>query len=117
MDANRKQAMLNNCDSNWRNQYQQDKSVRRVLAKLTPDLIIELLDKSTGAARHAARELLSRMETYKDKWQIRATAAQGGTPETGSVDETLQITVRAGGIMFHLYLKENPRLRIIQIMR
>lgn len=117
MDAKRKQAILNNCDGKWWNQYQPDEPLRRVWAKLKPDVVIELLDKSSGAARHAAREVLARMETYKDKWQIRATAHHGGTGDTRGVDDSLHITLKAGGIKFHLRLKEKPSLHIIQITR
>lgn len=117
MDANRNQAILNNCDKNWWNQYQQDEPMRRVWAKLKPQLFIDLLDKSSGAARHAAREVLLRMETHKDKWQIRATAHQGGIGDVRGVDDGLHITLKAGGIKFHLRLKEKPLLHIIQITR
>lgn len=117
MDANRKQAILNNCDERWWNQYQQDEPMRRVWAKLTPKVILELLDSPSGTARHAAREVLTRMETYKDHWQIRATAHQGGLGDARGVDESLHITLKAGGLKFHLRLKEKPRLHIIQITR
>lgn len=117
MDAKRRQALLTNCDVRWWNQFQQEESMRRVWAKLKPDVIIELLDSPAGAARHAAREVLARMETHKDKWQIRATAHQGGTGDARGVDDSLHITLRAGGITYHLRLKETPRLHIIQITR
>lgn len=117
MDAKRRQALLKNCDSRWWNQYQQDEPMRRVWAKLTPDLIINLLDNPAGAARHAAREVLARMETHKEKWQIRATAHQGGTGDTRGVDDSLHITLRAGAIMYHLRLREKQKLHIIQITR
>ena len=117
MDAKRRQALLTNCDARWWNQYQQSDAMRRVWAKLKPDVIIDLLDNPAGAARFAAREVLARMETPKDKWQIRATAHQGGTGDARGVDDSLHITLRAGGIMYHLRLKETPRLHIIQITR
>ena len=117
MDAKRNQAILTNCDRNWVNQFQQNEPMRRVWAKLTPQVIIDLLDKPSGEARHAARQVLERMATYKDKWQIRATAHQGGTGDVRGVDESLHITLKAGGIMFHLRLKEKPALHIIKITR
>ena len=117
MDAKRNQAILNNCNKNWWNQYQQDDAMRRVWAKLKPQIIIDLLEKSSGNARHAARQVLERMETHKDQWQIRATAHQGGKGDERGTDDSLHITLRAGGIMFHLRLKEQPALHIIQITR
>jgi hypothetical protein len=117
MDAKRNQVILNNCDKNRWNQYQQDEPMKRVWAKLKPQLIIDLLDKSSGTARHASREVLLRMETHKDNWQIRVTAHQGGTGDARGADDNLHITLKAGGIKFHLRLKEKPSLHIIQVTR
>ena len=85
MDSKRKQAILNNCDERWWRQFQQETTVKRVWAKLKPEAIIDLLDSPASAARHMARQVLANMETYKDKWQIRATAHQGGTGDRKSV--------------------------------
>ena len=119
MDSKRKQAILNNCDERWFKQFQQDTTVRRVWAKLEPELIINLLEESASAAHFAARGVLARMETHKDKWQVRATAHEGGTGDARGVDESLHITLKAGGITFHLRLKEKQnqknRLHITQI--
>jgi hypothetical protein len=117
MDAKRNQNILDNCHSLWWGQYQEDTQLRRVWAKLTPQTIIDLLDDCAANARHEARQVLERMETSKDKWHVRATAHKGGTGNARGVDDNLHITLRAGGIMYHLRCKEKPALHIIQITR
>ena len=117
MDAKRNQAILDNCHRLWWGQYQEDAELRRVWVKLTPQTIIDLLEDCAFGARHAARQVLERMETSKVKWQIRATAHQGGTGDPRGVDDNLHITLSAGGIMYHLRCKEKPALHIIQITR
>jgi hypothetical protein len=117
MDAQRTQRILANCHTLWWGQYQQDTELKRVWAKLKPQTIIDLLDNCAYSAKHTARQVLERMETSSDKWLIRATAHQGGTGDARGADGNLHITLRAGGISYHLRCKETPVLHIIQITR
>ena len=117
MDAKRNQVILNKCDKNWWSQYRQGETQRHMWAKLKPQIVIDLLDKSAGNARYMARQILERMETHKDRWQIRATAQSGGTGDDRGAEESLYIALRAGGITYHLGLKDQPTLHIISITR
>jgi hypothetical protein len=117
MDAKRNQNILDNCHPLWWKQYQEDAQLLRVWAKLKPQTIIDLLEDCAFGARHAARQVLERMETSKDAWSIRATAHKGGTGDVRGVDGNLHITLNAGGITYHLRCKEQPQLHVIQITR
>jgi hypothetical protein len=117
MDAKRTQRLLDNCHSKWWKQYQSGSTTSKVWAKLTPSVVIDLLDDCAFAARFQARQILARMVDTQNPWQIRATAHAGGTGDERGVDGSLHITLKAGGISYHLRCKEAPRLHIIQITR
>jgi hypothetical protein len=118
MDAKREQRILDNCHPSWWKQYQGSSTTARLWAKLTPEIMIDLLSNCAYAANFQARQILQRMETANTPWLIRATAHQGGTGDNErGADENLHITLKAGGISYHLRCKESPRLHIIQITR
>jgi hypothetical protein len=111
MDAKRTKRLLGNCHSKWWKQYPSSNTTSRVWAKLTPESIIDLLDNCAFGAKFEARQILVRMEQdTQNPWQIRATAQAGG-------GDNLHITLKAGGISYHLRCKEAPHLHITQITR
>jgi hypothetical protein len=124
MDAKRTKRLLGNCHSKWWKQYPSGStatttgSSSKVWAKLTPESIIDLLDNCAFGAKFEARQILVRMEQdTQNPWQIRATAHFGGTGDARGGDDNLHITLKAGGISYHLRCKEAPRLHITQITR
>jgi hypothetical protein len=117
MDAKRQERLLKNCHPMWGKQFQSGGD-QKVWAKLTPQVIIDLLDNCAFGAKYQARQVLAHMEDERQNWQLRATAHVGGKEGSDRAnDMNLHITINAGGISYHLRCKEQPQLHVIQITR
>jgi hypothetical protein len=113
MDAASTERRLRMCHGKHRGQYQSDTITERVWQKLSPVMILMLLENAAQAARYQAKALLGLMENHT--WRITAAPHEGGTGDQRGVDTNLHITVRVAGQSYHLRCKELPALHIVQI--
>jgi hypothetical protein len=113
MDAASTQRRLRMCHGKHRGQYQSDTTTEQVWQKLTPEMVLMLLEEAAYAARYQAKALLDLMENHV--WLITAAPHEGGTGDQRGVDTNLHITVRVAGLSYHLRCKELPSLHIVQI--
>lgn len=120
IDSNLKNIILGNYERSWRSQYQPISTTERVWRKLTPSLVVDLLDAARNVRRYDVNrdygggDLLRRMK--EGPWCITATAHEGGKGDQDrAADPNLHITVRVAGKSYHLRCKEHPQLHIIQI--
>jgi hypothetical protein len=73
MDAASTQRRLRMCHGKHRGQYQSDTTTEQVWQKLTPEMVLMLLEEAAYAARYQAKALLDLMENHV--WLITAARA------------------------------------------
>jgi hypothetical protein len=122
IDSNLKNLILANNERRWRGQYQSDTLTERVWQKVSPAMVVDLLDDARHIQRYdvtrdlSGGELLRKMKDTR--WCITAAPHEGGTGGEGrSADPNLHITLRIAGSNYHLRCKEHPQLHIIQITK
>ena len=126
--ANIRNKILHHFQGKRRNQYQSDEASERLFQKLTPQMMVVLLeDASTrpfgqtipgeplaDSRKYKSKKLLDDMENKT--WRIMAAPHEGGLGDAKRPpDMNLHITLRVGDDSYHLRCKEEPTLHIIQI--
>lgn len=114
MNSNAREAILKRAAPGWYGQFQPQLVAERGWAKLSPDVIVGLLEGSAHAAYHQARLLLGEMQSQS--WRILATVHSGGSgDEARGTDAMPHITLQVGNRKYHLRCKTAPQLHIVAI--
>ncbi len=113
MDSVTTQKILSKAHPLWHGQFQQKTMTERVWQKLTPSMVIGLLENAVVTQRAEARRLLQLMQS--NVWRLTAAPHEGGTGDHRGADKNLHVTLSVGGRSYHLGCKEKPALHIVRI--
>ncbi|KRE89287.1 hypothetical protein ASG87_02785 [Frateuria sp. Soil773] len=114
MNSNAREAVLKRAAPGWYGQFQPQLVAERGWAKLSPDVVVGLLEGASHNAHHRARLLLGEMQSQS--WRILATVHSGGKgDEARAADTVPRITLQVGNRKYHLRCKAAPQLHVVAI--